>query len=140
MSIQLATLTSASSFFSPSESAGAVALIVEPKQFNAQVETSNGRKDQVIADVTTFITADDLESGNGQVKTGLKVEQTVLARELKDKVGEIAAVTVRQLAGRNGNRGAWVFDAVPAEIATKVIAYLEKREAESADVMGDLLA
>lgn len=139
-SIKLAEISSSAAYFSPSENADAHVIVIEVKDYHAGVSTSNGVKNQAIADVTSFASAEDLEAGNGKFQAGLKFEQTVLSRELSDKVGEILAVTVRQLAGRNGNKGAWVFDRVAPAVSTKVVAYLEEREKAQADILGDLLA
>lgn len=133
--VQLHEISSGSAYFAPAEQVGAAALLIEPTEFNADAMTDNGRKDQVIATVTAFATLDDLDNGVGAESVGLKVEQTVLARELKSMVGGATVVTVRQLAPRNGNRGAWVFDRVSPTVSNKVVEYIEKRDAKVAEAL-----
>lgn len=122
-----------SAFFAPADALGAYATLVEPTQFNEQIMTDNGPRNQVIADVTIFANEADIDASEAIVKSQVKIEQTILARDLAGLVGSATVVTLRQLAPRNGNRGAWVFDPAPMKAKQLVVAYLERRDAAEAE-------
>lgn len=124
-----------SAYFAPADALGAFAVLIEPLQFNEQIMTDNGPKNQVVADVTIFATAEAIDASEAILKNGVKIEQTILARDLAGLVGSATVVTLRQLAPRNGNRGAWVFDPASVKAKQLVIAYLERRD--SGDVAED---
>lgn len=121
----------ADGFFKTEPHENAVAFLIEPKRFEHQRPGSFGPKDTIDADVTVFDTQADLDAGVPSViKKGIAIQQTILARDLKDLVG---AATITKLGKANptpGKNAAWVWRPVDDATKAKVIAYATKREAE----------
>lgn len=118
-------------WFKPAEHNEDVAILIEVKSFDHQRPTPNGPKDSVLADITTFATQADLDSGNGVEVKGQRIEQTVLARDLESLVGKATIVTVTQVpAKKPGAHPAWVWRQASAEAKAKVVEYATAREAE----------
>jgi hypothetical protein len=119
-------------WFKPADCQGAVAILIEVNAFEAQRPTPNGPKDSVLADVSVFKTEADLQAGTPEVAKGQRIEQTILARDLKGLVGSATIVTVDQIpATKPGQRPAWVWRPISSAAHRKaVVDYATEREAK----------
>lgn len=65
-----------------------------------------------------------------EVNAGVRIEQTVLARDLESVVGQAVLVTVDQVPSKKpGGNPAWIWKPVTdPEIITAVVAYGEQRD------------
>ncbi|AWN07402.1 hypothetical protein SEA_MANEEKUL_33 [Streptomyces phage Maneekul] len=119
-------------WFKPKDNVNAVAILLEVHSFDRQRPTPNGPKDSVLADVTIFSSAADLEAGTpSSIAKGQRIEQTVLARDLEAIVGGATIVTLDQIpAKKPGAYPAWVWRQADNASKQKVVAYATKREAE----------
>ncbi|WP_367135757.1 hypothetical protein [Saccharothrix sp. HUAS TT1] len=116
-------------WFKPKEHTGAVAILVEVKQFDVQRPTPNGPKDSALVDLSIFDSAEALAAGEPTIVKGTRIEQTVLARDLKGLVGQATVVTVTQIpASKPGAHPAWVWRQVDRSVMQKVVEYATKRE------------
>lgn len=114
-------------WFKPKDHANAAAFLVEVKDWNRQRPTPNGPKDSALVDLTIFSTPD----AEPTVIKGCRIEQTVLARDLENLVGQATIVKVEQIpASKPGQYPAWVWRPVDGAVKQAVIAYATKREAE----------
>ncbi|MET9861944.1 hypothetical protein ABZY93_22005 [Streptomyces smyrnaeus] len=132
MALNLKTLPQANGgWFKPAENKGAVAILLEVKSFDRQRPTPNGPKDSALADVTIFGTQADLDAGTPAVHQGMRIEQTVLARDLETLVGGATVVTLDQVpAKKPGAYPAWVWRAQTDQaVVKKVVEYAERRDA-----------
>jgi hypothetical protein len=131
MAFTLVEIPSQSGWFKPKEVADAVAILVEVKEWERQRPTPNGPKDSALCDISVFQTAEQLQQRTPQVFKGMRVEQTVLARDLETVVGGATLVTIAQVPPtKPGAHPAWVWRQVTdASIRTQVLAYAEQRDA-----------
>lgn len=134
MSVQIVDIPQqGGGWFKPAEHAGALAFLVEVKQFDRQRPTPNGPKDSVLVDISVFDSQASLDNGTPSVTKGTRIEQTVLARDLEPLVGSATVVKLDQVPSkRPGGHPAWVWRPVAGDVRAKVVAYVEKREAEIA--------
>ncbi|WP_394615866.1 hypothetical protein JNUCC0626_40050 [Lentzea sp. JNUCC 0626] len=123
--------TQGGGWFKPKDNVGAVAILVEVKQFDRQRPTPNGPKDSALVDISVFNSKSDLDTGSPVITKGTRVEQTVLARDLAGIVGGATIVTVVQVpASKPGAHPAWVWRQVDGAVRQQVISYATKREAQ----------
>ncbi|MGZ2360714.1 hypothetical protein LRE75_29215 [Streptomyces sp. 372A] len=128
--MNLATLpTLNGGWFKPKDVAEATAILVEPKQYDRQRPTPNGPKDSVVADISVWKSREQLGSAP-EVNAGVRIEQTVLARDLEAVVGQAVLVTVDQVPSKKpGGNPAWIWKPVTdPEIIAAVVAYGEQRD------------
>ena len=125
--------TTGGGWFKPEAVKDAKAFLIEVNGFEPQRPTNHGPKDSALCDVTTF--ADDASLASGvptSVVKGQRIEQTYLARDLKDMVGSATIVVLAQTKPKPGQKPAWVWRAVTdGGVKNAVIAYAEAREAAS---------
>lgn len=115
------------------------AFLVEVNDFTPQRPTDYGPKDSALVDLTIFHTEESLDAGEpDEIIKGTRIEQTVLARDLKPLVGGATIVTLAQVPPKKpGGYPAWVWRQTSASIKKKVIAYAEAREAAVEDAVAD---
>lgn len=132
MSLNIVDLpTGGGGWFKPADHTGTLAFLVEVKSFDRQRPTPNGPKDSVLVDISAFTSQAELDNGSPQVTKGTRIEQTVLARDLEALVGSATIVKLDQVPSkRPGGHPAWVWRPVSGDIRSKIVAYVEKREAE----------
>lgn len=106
-------------------------FLLEVRSFERQRPTPYGPKDSAIVDFTIFKSEDALNAGKpDEVTEGVRVEQTVLSRDLAPVAGGATVVTLAQAPStKPGQRPAWVWRQASAEQKRKVVAYAEAREA-----------
>ncbi|MCG8926669.1 hypothetical protein [Lentzea sp. CC55] len=122
----------------PAELQGAVAILVEVKSFERQRPTPHGPKDSALVDISAFMSPADLDNGEPEIQQGVRVEQTVLARDLGQLVGQATVVTLAQVPSKTpGSKPAWVWRQVDRASQQKVVAYATKREAALQAAMSD---
>lgn len=123
--------TQGGGWFKPKDNQNAAAILIEVTSFDRQRPTPNGPKDSVLADVTIFGTEADLMTGTPVVHQGMRIEQTVLARDLETLVGGATIVTLDQVpAKKPGAYPAWVWRAVTDPTKVKqIVDYAEQRDA-----------
>ena len=118
-------------WFKPADVKDAVAFLIEVVSFEPQRGTPNGPKDSALTNVHTFRTQADLDAGTAEVAKGQRIEQTVLARDLASLAGSATIVKLDQVpAKKPGAHPAWVWRKVDAATRDKVVAYIDKIEAE----------
>lgn len=118
-------------WFKPADHTGTLAFLIEVEQFERQRPTQNGPKDSALTTITAFENQGALDAGTPTVTKGVRIEQTVLARDLEPLVGSATIVKLDQVPSkRPGGHPAWVWRPVDGDTRAKVIAYVEKREAE----------
>ncbi|USH44953.1 hypothetical protein SEA_GREENWEASEL_35 [Streptomyces phage GreenWeasel] len=129
----------AGGWFKPADVFGSVAFLIEVHSYEHQRPTPNGPKDSVLADVTVFRDAGQLDAGTPEITKGTRIEQTILARDLETIVGGATIVTLDQIpAKKPGQRPAWVWRPLTdAAARNKVIAYANEREAKAEAAVND---
>ncbi|QNE75338.1 hypothetical protein F0344_12560 [Streptomyces finlayi] len=129
----------AGGWFKPADVQGSAAFLVEVHSFERQRPTANGPKDSALCDVTVFRTPDQLEAGTPEITKGVRIEQTILARDLQAVVGGATIVTLDQIPpSKPGQRPAWVWRQLSdAQARNKVIAYANEREAKAEAAVDD---
>ncbi|WP_327292425.1 hypothetical protein [Streptomyces sp. NBC_01198] len=140
MAIALKTIpVQGGGWFKPKENRDAVAVLIEVNQFDLQRPTPNGPKDSALCDVTVFKSAETLAAGTPEVAKGQRIEQTVLARDLKDMVGAAVIVTLDQIPpSKPGQQPAWVWRTVhDAAIVQQVVDYANKRDEAAEAAIAD---
>ncbi|XVV02746.1 hypothetical protein ACQPW3_36165 [Actinosynnema sp. CA-248983] len=122
----------------PAEHKEAVAILVEVKSFERQRPTPHGPKDSVLANLSFFNSHADLDAGTPDVREGVRIEQTVLARDLSTLVGQATVVTLASVPSKTpGSNPAWVWRQCDNATRQKVVAYAAKREAALQAAMSD---
>lgn len=121
-------------WFKPVDHKDAVAFLVEVKDFERQRPTPHGPKDSALVDLTVFSDDDELATGTPSYQfTGMRIEQTVLAKDLSTLVGAATIVQLAQVESkRPGSKPAWVWRQTSQDVKAKVIAFATKREEELA--------
>lgn len=132
--------TQGGGWFKPMDHDEAVAILAEPKSFEHQRPTDFGPKDSIVADLTIFDTMDELAAGTPtHIFKDIRVEYTVLTKDLKPLVGSATVVTTEQAVSKKpGQKGAWVWRQATNEAKKAVIAYATKREADIAAALADV--
>lgn len=125
-------------WFKPADHVDAVAFLVEVTSFDRQRPTPNGPKDSVLVDLSIFPDEAALDAGKPVIIKGVRVEQTVLARDLADLVGSATVTSVVQVpAKKPGQHPAWVWRTVSQGVKDKVVKYATDREAAVAAAVAD---
>lgn len=119
-------------WFKPSDHEDAAAFLIEVKRFERQRPTSYGPKDSAVCDITVFSSPAELEAGTpSEELKGTRVENTLLARDLADLVGNATITVLAQTKpSKPGQKPGWVWRPVTKAVRDKVVAYATKREAE----------
>lgn len=133
-------------FFKPADHEGAFALIVEPKVVKRDVEFTPYQKnhtetrDEVVADVTVFQTAADLDNGNAVENKSMTFTHPGLVNKLSHGVGEALVGRMGKKVFKAGSNPAWVLDDEVIDDATfdKVLAFYEAREAAVQAALADV--
>ncbi len=118
-------------WFKPREVADAVAILVEVHQWDRQRPTPNGPKDSALCDVSVFKTPEHLDRLAPEVSKGMRIEQTVLARDLEKAVGKGILATVAHVpSSKPGGNPFWVWKQIndPA-MRKQVMTYVAERDA-----------
>ncbi|MFD4542482.1 hypothetical protein [Streptomyces bauhiniae] len=115
----------------PNDVKDAPALLIEVNSYEAQRPTPNGPKDSALCDVTIFKDKAALDALSPEINKGMRIEQTLLARDLAGMVGSATIVQLTQIPPkRPGAYPAWVWRPVSdASVRQAVIQYAEQREA-----------
>ncbi|MFE0771950.1 hypothetical protein [Streptomyces sp. NPDC058861] len=123
--------TAGGGWLKPAEIKDAVALLIEVNSYEPQRPTPNGPKDSALCDVTVFKTPESLASRAPEVNKGMRIEQTLLARDLEKVVGNATIVRLDQVPPKRlGAHPAWVWRPVnDSTIRQAVIEYAQAREA-----------
>lgn len=122
----------------PAEHKEAVAILVEVKSFERQRPTPHGPKDSVLANLSVFNSQTDLDAGTPAISEGVRIEQTVLARDLSGLINQATIVTLAQVPSKTpGSNPAWVWRQVDRATQQKVVAYATAREAALQAAMSD---
>lgn len=125
-------------WFKPADNIDAKAFLIEVTSFDRQRPTPNGPKDSALVDLTTFPDQESLDSLEPTVTKGVRIEQTVLARDLATLVGSATVVRLDKVkASKPGAYDAWVWRPVDTATRKAVVAYAEKREAEVQAALDD---
>lgn len=120
-------------YFKAEDSKDAVAHLIEVKGFEPQRAGNFGPKDSALVDMTIFHTQEDLDALTPSlIRKGMRVEYTVLAKDLKDLVGKATIAVLSQSKPKPGQKPAWVWRQPNNDTKAKVQQYGEKREAELA--------
>lgn len=115
------------------------AFFVEVKDYEEQRPGQFGPKDSALVDLTVFATEADLTVGiPSEVREGVRIEYTVLTRDLKPVKGGATIVVLDQsVPTKPGQKPAWVWRQPSADVKRKVIAYVEARDAELEAALAD---
>lgn len=133
MSIQFAEMSTGGTYFKPADFQGVDAFLLEVEAFNRQVPTNFGPKDTAVVTVTAFRGFD----GEPAVNPAMQIQQIALAKNLENLVGKATIVGMGQGVAKNGNNPPWIWTPIENDVKAKVIAYVEKREAQiQADMDG----
>lgn len=122
--------TAGGGWFKPSDVKDALAFLVEVTSYEAQRPTPNGPKDSALCKITTFKDRESLEKLTPEINQGIRVEQTLLARDLEKVVGNATVVRLDQVPPkRPGAHPAWVWRPVTdAGVRKAVVEYAQARE------------
>ncbi|MGP3686260.1 hypothetical protein ACTVZO_16395 [Streptomyces sp. IBSNAI002] len=123
--------TAGGGWLKPNDVKDAPALLIEVNSYEAQRPTPNGPKDSALCTVTVFKDRAALDALSPEVNQGMRIEQTLLARDLAPLVGSATIVTLAQIPPkRPGAYPAWVWRPVAdASVRKAVVNYAEQREA-----------
>ncbi|SNS50834.1 hypothetical protein [Actinacidiphila glaucinigra] len=123
--------TAGGGWLKPNELKDALAIMVEVKSYEPQRPTPNGPKDSALCDVTVFKDKAALDALSPEINQGMRIEQTILARDLSGLVGSATIVQITQIPPkRPGAHPAWVWRPVSdAMVRQAVMNYAEQREA-----------
>jgi hypothetical protein len=119
-------------WFKPTEEAKEYpAFLIEVLDFEAQRPGTYGPKDSVLVNMTIFADDEALDAGEPtEVKNGMRIEYTVLTRDLKSLVGGATIVTLAQVPpSKPGQQPAWVWRQAGAAAKKKVSAYVDSLNA-----------
>jgi hypothetical protein len=127
---------SGSSFFKPAEYQTALALLVEPKGVDKDVENEyKGKKslrDEVIADVTVFNNSEELANGTpSEIIKATRITHTMLTSTLSKMIGQPLVGIIRMIDTKAGS--GYAFRDVEGSAEQQVAEYYEKRESAAAD-------
>lgn len=126
-----------STFFKPKDYETALALLVEPKEFQADVPAKdfNGNaitRDEVIADITVFANTEALEAGTPtEILKSVKITHGMLVGTTSKILDGAMVSIVRKIPTQKGSGWAWRDSEGDAE--TQVAAYYEAREEAAAN-------
>ena len=132
MSLNIVDLPTSGGFFKPTEEMKEyAAFLLEVRDFEEQRPGAYGPKDSALVDVTVFKSENALNARQpDEIQFGVRVEQTVLARDLKAVRGGATVVTLAQIPStKPGQRPAWVWKPVSQAVKQAVAAYATEREA-----------
>lgn len=131
MGLNLIDLPSGGGWFKPSTEMTDYVFLLEVASFERQRPTPYGPKDSAVANITTFKSEASLDAGvPDEVAEGVRIEQTVLARDLAPVTGSATIVMLAQAPStKPGQRPAWVWRQATPEAKRQVAAYAEAREA-----------
>lgn len=126
-------------WFKPEAHKDAVAILIEVRDWQAQVPGNYGPKDTAFCDITIFDTQSELDEGKpSSVNENTRVEATVLARDLKPLVGGACVVTLDQVPVKKaGANPAWVWVKASGAVVEKVVAYANARDAAVEAALAD---
>lgn len=114
------------------------ALLIEPKR-REMLQTKFGEKDTIIADITCFETAEDVDSDNGEFRKDVKVQHNALVKKIEHLIGAAAVARLVYLEpSANYQRGAYVWNNVDDSLQSKVIEYANRREAAKKDALEEM--
>lgn len=123
-------------FFKPADYKDAEGFLIEVKGIDKQRPTPYGPKDSVRGVVTVFKDKAAVNAGEpSEVHENMRIESTVLTRDLADNVG-IGNATIVKLAqttpSKPGQHPAWVWRQPEADVRKAIIDYATKREEQRA--------
>lgn len=128
------------SFFKPADHMTDLALLVEPKRIDKDVESTYNnvtrKRDEVVADVTVFKTQESLDRGEPtEVLKSVKIAHGMLTGSLEKVMGGAMLGVIRKVPTRNGS--GYAFRDVEADAEAKVATYYANRESALAEAMDD---
>lgn len=134
MSRNVGTISQGGKFFKPAEHINDIAIVVEAQSlFHNATNAYKGNpqpRDEVTADITIFKSQESLERGApDEVIKGGKIVHGALVNSVKENLPMEYHVIVRKESFSSGNSG-YVFREVDAGTGKKLVAYLDKRDAE----------
>lgn len=120
------------SYFKPAEHMNDLALIVEPKRIDKNVENNYqgaiSYRDEVTADVTVFTTTDSLEKGEpSQVMKDVKIVHGMLTSNLERNMGGVTLAVIRKVPTKRGS-GYGFRDVEDSNVEAQAAAYFTSRE------------
>ena len=107
------------------------AFLIEVLDFESQRPGTYGPKDSVLVNMTIFADDDALNAGEPtEVRNGMRIEYTVLTRDLKGLVGGATIVSIAQVpSSKPGQKPAWVWRQAGAANKAKVARYVDSLNA-----------
>lgn len=126
--VEFAPIQTGGRYFKPGDHATDVALLVEPKEFEADRPGKKyGPKDAIHADVTYFGSHNELDEGKGVEEYGTIIQGVALVRDLKPLIGKATVAVITKVPTDNGS--AWVWRQPSQDVIEKVVAYAKERDA-----------
>lgn len=128
------------SFFKPADHMTALALLVEPKRIDKNVESTyqgtTRLRDEVTADITVFKTQEALEKGEpNEVLKSVKVAHGMLTGSLEKVMGGAMLGIVRKVPTKSGS--GYAFRDVESDHEALVANYYTQREAAAAEAVAE---
>ncbi|MFF4244288.1 hypothetical protein ACFYY2_07410 [Streptomyces sp. NPDC001822] len=122
--------TAGGGWFKPGDVKDALAFLVEVNSYEPQRPTPNGPKDSALCDVTVWKDRESLDNLAPEINKGMRIEQTLLARDLQAVVGNGTIVRLEQVPPkRPGQHPAWVWRPVSdAATRNRIMEYVKARE------------
>ena len=119
-------------YFKPLDHMNDVALLVEPKRIDKNVENTYGgqtrTRDEVTATVSVFATSEALEEGRPSAVMGdVRVVHGMLTSTLERLIGGAMVGVIRRVQTKSGS--GYVFRDVEPGIEAQVAAYFDNRSA-----------
>ena len=128
---------SGGSFFKPKENQTALALLIEPKDFQKDVpgKDYNGNpntRDEVVADITIFGNSESLDKAEPtEIIKSTRITHAMLVGSASKVIGDAFVAVVRMIPTQNGS--GYAFRDPEGDAEDRVAAYYEKRESAAAD-------
>lgn len=128
------------SYFKPADYMTALALLIEPKRIDKDVESTYNNqtrlRDEVIADITVFKTQESLDRGEPtEVLKSVKVVHGMLTGSLEKVMGGAMLGIIRKVPTKGG--AGYAFRDVETAHEGLVATYYTKRESAAAEAMSD---
>lgn len=127
-------------YFKPADHMTALALLVEPKRIDKDVESTyqgtTRLRDEVVADITVFKTQESLDKGEpSEVLKSVKVVHGMLTGSLEKVMGGAMLGIVRKIPTKGGS--GYAFRDVEGSHEALVANYFTQREAAAAEAVAE---
>ena len=125
-------------FFKPKDHNTALAILIEPKSIDYEVENNyEGQvtyRDEVTADISVFATQADLEAGTPEVLKSYRVTHAGLTKPLERMLKSEQTAMVATLTQWKGR--AWIWNDLTDKVRLKQVeAFYTKREQDVAEAI-----